>query len=822
MQKRRIQILVFCFVTLVANAQQLARFCFDGSIGDQEIVDSVALDTYFITNHFDRPEFITGVHQQALRLDGYSTWIASSSFKLPTVSNTLSIALWYATEAFSPNNAALVHQMNSNGGYSLYVNSYGRLFFEFYADGKKYKLQSYSKIKKYTWNYIVASIDLPHNIAKVLVNGEFFCQWQLDDHSAITLVDEMFYIGRHPASNTFDAYPLSVLNGAIDELVFSTTIHSDEEILADYNVLQGRVPDLTIDAQVRHQGDYLRPQYHPMPNTSWANENYGMTYYKGKYHMFFQKNPNFPSLYFMHWGHLSSPDLVQWKEEIIPLAPQEGFESFGNWSGTTIMNEDGEPVIFYTGVDGAKAGIGIAYKSDDSLLHWEKSASNPLISSPPSSYSHMDFRDPYVWHEGDYYYMVVGSGLQNNGGPILFSYRSTDLENWVEIDPVYRRTDTNTTGIFWEMPAMFPLNDTDYLLCVTPLPANKAQSIYWVGKFENEKFTPYEEDPKYLELISGNLLSPAFGRDASGALMYSAIIPESRSVEDQKAAGWRHTFSLPREVRLLDDGKTIGQIPHPNLARLREDTIAFSDRTVLVGEEFNMPEVSGQQLELEFTVKASSDGIYQIQFLKNKEEQEHTALRIDVANGKIAIDKRWSNLGTDDRIYKSGLYPISAEAPLYFRIFIDHSTVEVFVDNVAVFSFRTYPSLEASDGIDFIVESGELTIDSFKAYHLKSKEDAMGEVVYKPEDLPGGLPSSLKIPHHDNHKFSFFPNPCKDTLYIHSLSEHGMSWIMYDLQGSIVCAGCESEIDVSALSKGIYLIEVHGRVNTERHKIVIV
>jgi beta-fructofuranosidase len=805
------------------NAQQVARFCFDGTSGDQETVDSVGADRYFIKNHFNRPEFISGIHQQALRLDGYSTWIESSSFQLPTITNTLSIEMWYATEAFSPKGAAFVYQMNNSGGYALYLDPFGKIFFEFFADGKKYTLQSYNKIKKYTWNYIVAYIDLPNRIAKVLVNGEFFCQWQLDVHQNINLVDDVFYVGRHAATDEYDGYPLRVLNGAIDELVFSKQIVSDDEILAEYMRSKDSIPDLTIDAQLRHQGDFIRPQYHPMPNTSWANENYGMTYYKGKYHMFFQKNPNFPSLYFMHWGHLSSPDLVQWKEEIIPIAPEEGFESFGNWSGTTVTNDDGEPVIIYTGVDGAKAGIGIATMLDDNLLRWEKPDSNPLISSPPSSYYHMDFRDPYVWKQGAYYYMVVGSGLQNNGGGILFSYRSTDLENWVAIDPIYKRTDVNITGVFWEMPAIFPINSSDYLLCVTPLPANKAQSIYWIGSFENEKFIPYDEKPKYIEFISGNLLSPAFGRDADGALIYSGIIPESRSVEDQKAAGWRHTFSLPRELRLLDDGKTLGQIPHPNLARLRKDTIQFTHREVIKNDKFNIPEISGQQLELEFMVQASSDGIFQMQFLKNEDEQEYTAVRVDMALGKIAMDKRWSNLGTNDRIYKSGVYPLSSNNQVYFRIFIDHSTVEVFIDNISVFSFRTYPSRTASDKVDFIVESGDVTINSFKGYHLKSKDEMMGVEVYKSENLPGSFPLYLSPLYSEKSDdiFSVFPNPCSEILHIRKFTEQALSWNLYDIQGYIVLCGLDGEIDVSALRGGVYFIEIKNSVKNELHKIVI-
>ena len=94
-----------------------------------------------------------------------------------------------------------------------------------------------------------------------------------------------------------------------------------------------------------------------MPDAGWTNECHGLTYYNGKYHVFFQKNANGPYMARLHWGHLSSVDMCRWEEEKIAIAPSESYDWKGCWSGCTFNDEEltgGKPYIFYTAVDNAK------------------------------------------------------------------------------------------------------------------------------------------------------------------------------------------------------------------------------------------------------------------------------------------------------------------------------------------------------------------------------------------------------------------------------------------------------------------------------------
>lgn len=773
---------LFICLSILPNlifAQKIAQFSFEGSLGITSTIDSVSQKRFQISNHFNRPEYISGVTGNALRLDGYSTWASASQFQLNNIEKSMSIEAWYTTEAFTYENASVVNQLTGNSGFSFDIDRYGKVVFSFYADNTFYTLTTTQSITKYKWNHLVATIDLASQKAAIYVNGLQLATKTLGSHSFIKLAETTFFMGRNPSNASNSGFLLTVLNGSIDEVSIYNSALSLEVIAGNYLKYSQLIPNLDIDPDIRHQGDNLRPRYHVMPNTSWTNESYGLIYYKGKYHMFNQKNANSPSLYFMHWGHFVSSDLVKWTEEKIALAPSPGFDSFGVWSGTTIKDETGKPVIIYTGVDGAKAGIGVATSTDDNLINWTKYPSNPVIANPPETYFHMDFRDPYVWRTGNTYYMMVGSGLKNSQGGILFTYKSTNLTNWQEITPLYRSTNVGESGLFWEMPTFVKLNETDYMLAVTPIPTNTkpAETIYWIGSWVNEKFTPYDKVPQQFELINNNLLSPSFGLDEFENQTYLAIVPESRSTQDQIVAGWRHTFSLPRVVQKTESNK-IAQFPHPNLAKLRDTNgeVAISNREIVAGMSNNIPEFQGNQAELELSVKADLNSKFTLQVFKNTDGSEFTSILFDLERNVIGLDRRFSTLSNAAKDYRESTYLFDPAKAIDIRVFIDHSIVEVFVNRTEAFSFRVYPSLEQSRNVDLTVGKGKAVIQSFRAWK-----------VFDMKSIPDGSTGFNSL-NRDNQKGSIlkvYPNPFSSEVNIEYQLEKtsNIRINIYDLSG---------------------------------------
>jgi beta-fructofuranosidase len=827
--------LIFLWCFSGTNAQVVGEFNFNDNTGELTTTELLSKTAFDIKNHFKRPERITGVTGNALRLDGWSTWAEASSFKLPNLDKQISISTWYATEAFTARNASIVQQEGNSKGFSLQVSSFGNVLFTFWADGLSKVVTSKTQLKKYQWNYIVATADLNTGIAKIYINGEEDNALNFGAaNSTFLQPDATMYIGRHAVEQTFAGFLINVLNGAIDELKIHKNALNLSEIQANYQQHKDKIPDLSIDPDIRHANDYLRPRYHAMPNTSWTNEPYGLIHYKNKYHLFFQKNPNGPYLYFMHWGHLTSPDLVNWKEEKIALAPKQGFDNFGKWSGTSILDPDGKPALVFTGVNGAKAGMGVAFPSDSTMENWTEYSGNPVVAAPPASYSTMDFRDPYVWKEGEIYYMIVGSGLQNNGGGILFTYKSKDLKTWLSTAPIYQNNNVAQCGVFWEMPFFYKINDKDYILQITPTPHNgkRAKSIYWVGKFENDKFVPYFSEPKPLEYINEKMLAPAIGKDENDRATYIGIIPEDRDVNDQIKAGWRQIFSLPRVVRLLKDS-TLGQVPHPNLCRLRNNPVEIKNRKISVGTTFNLPEIQGTQTELQFNIKADKNAKFLIQVFKNPNLSEFTTLEFDLKNNRIALNREKSTQSPAAKTQESVPYIFNPKDTIKASIFLDHSVLEVFIENVVVFSARVYPSQTTSNKIDLLASEGNIELLSLFAWQMKDmKSSNTLEVCEIPtHELPQRLRTlkdliATKEQTEVKKKFSINPTLTNDIISVTYLEDGFPSDVyfnLYNIEGRQVEKSPLTEnknITLSHLKSGIYIAVIKVGNDFQHFKII--
>ncbi len=809
---------LFLPVTL-AGQTPIFHLSFDEENGATTATEQVSGSVLSIRNTFNRPERIPANFGNALRLDGYSTYIADLNYFIQDYTDKLTIEAWYATEAFTKEPAAIIQSQSNDGGFKLQTNSFGQLILSYYFNGQERSLKPNRRLTPYQWHHIVATVDAAAGEANIYVDGENWLSHNFAENSSLNSTQSTLWVGKSSLNQVFAGFSLNTLNGAIDDIKVYNDVLAEEQILAHYQLATASEVDLFIDPNIRHADDYLRPQYHPMPNTSWTNEPYGLTYYEGKYHLFFQKNPNGPYLYFMHWGHLSSPDLVSWTEERIPLAPSFGFDDFGVWSGTTAFDSNGDPVIFYTGVDGQKAGIGSAYPLDDGLIEWEENNANPLIPNPPPNYFSLDFRDPYVFEKDGLYYMVVGSGLSNNGGGILFTYTSTDLESWTLVTPLFQSSDFVNHGTFWEMPAMVPFNETDYALVVTPqFPGAPADVIYWTGTFDGTTFNPHDSEPKRLEHLSKNLLAPAFGRDEEGRWTYIGIIPEDRDVGLQIEAGWRHTFSIPRLARLLDDGVTLSAIPHPNLCRLRMDSTTVTNRAIAANTSNNLPEFSGTQCELAFDLNFASAEIINLQVYKHPNSSEKTSVVLDKGNNRIGLDRTQSSPYPTVEDLRYQHYIFNPAGDVEARIFLDHSTLEVFVDNLVVFSSRVYPS-EASDLIDITVEGGEAVLGEFKGYQLDSKENTFSDISCPPGNLPGGLyTSTIELP--EQQQIRVFPNPATNFLYLKS--EVANKVRIFDTRGRLLAFYPEAteEICLQNFEAGVYILHLENKYGVFTSKII--
>ena len=105
------------------------------------------------------------------------------------------------------------------------------------------------------------------------------------------------------------------------------------------------------NARLSHHRDSHRPRYHYLPASNWMNDPNGVIHWQGRYHLFYQYNPYGANHANMHWGHAVSDDMVHWEELPIAITPTpDSCDRGGIFSGC-IVDNDGIPTAFYTGVN---------------------------------------------------------------------------------------------------------------------------------------------------------------------------------------------------------------------------------------------------------------------------------------------------------------------------------------------------------------------------------------------------------------------------------------------------------------------------------------
>ena len=188
------------------------------------------------------------------------------------------------------------------------------------------------------------------------------------------------------------------------------------------------------------------PAFHITGERGWINDPNGLIYYKNQYHAFYQHYPDDIKWGPMHWGHVVSDDLTNWKYLPIALAPGDDCDKNGCFSGSAIIH-DGKLWLMYTGFIENQGGESIRQvqclaESDDGITfkkHGIVIGENLL----PQEYAPCDFRDPKVWLHNGYFWCIVAARKIEGRGRILL-YKSKDLFNWEFVNDLFGKDSAGT------------------------------------------------------------------------------------------------------------------------------------------------------------------------------------------------------------------------------------------------------------------------------------------------------------------------------------------------------------------------------------------
>jgi len=498
----------------------------------------------------------------------------------------------------------------------------------------------------------------------------------------------------------------------------------------------GRTEEFIARARVlreKFRKDPHRPAYHFMPPSAWMNDINGAIFWRGRYHIFYQHNPEGAYWKWMQWGHASSVDLVHWVHHPIALTPTlDGPDRDGCFSGGAFLSKEGIPTFIYYGVP---EGACIATSQDDLLIHWTKHPANPVIRQPRSGepdYGKCTVHDPCAWLAGDTYYALINRRSPDGDGDLGFLFRSADLVHWDYAGPFYRSDRRWTEGDEdCAVPDFFPLADKHMLLFCSHLQATQ----YYLGRLENERYVP--EIHGRMSWPGGQLGGPRSLLAGDGRRIFLDWIRELRGVDAERASGWSGVMTLPRVLSLGPDGMLRIE-PVPELDVLRMHPLVRRDMRVAADSELVLDDVRGDCLELAVKVEPAGGKEFGVKVRCSPDDAEQTAVVFDAVSNKLKVDVGRSTLDKGirypyyrnskalERLPEEKRFVDLQEAPfelaagetLHLRIFLDRSVLEVFANGRQCITQRIYPTRRDSVGVRLFSRGGDTHIKSFEAWHM--------------------------------------------------------------------------------------------------------
>ena len=478
--------------------------------------------------------------------------------------------------------------------------------------------------------------------------------------------------------------PLEIKDGQLLDIIF----HGDRR-------QTGNVKDYACWKEMKYSNEFdttnreqFRPAYHHTPAYGWMNDPNGMFYMPsspsgndgqagacdGEWHLCYQSNPYGSLWENMTWGHSVSKDLIHW--EALPNAVEP--DAIGTiFSGSCVVDKDNtagygkDAIIAYYTSAGEAQTQSMAYSTDGGRTFTKYEKNPVIVSNVP------DFRDPnFFWHEATQkWIMLLAAGQE------MQIYSSPNLKDWT-MESSFGREYGNHDGV-WECPDMMPLTVRGtgqqkwMLVCNInpggPFGGNATQ--YFIGQFDGHQFTceSKPEVTKWMDYGKDHYATVSFDNAPEGRRVVIAWMSNWQYANQVPTKQFRSANSIPRDLDLFVDGDETycGVTPSKEMLALRGNKVKkLTDACELIVD-----------------VKGT------MELVLSNAKGEQVVMKYDARQQTFAMDRTKSG-----DISFSEAFPATTIAPTHgtlkqLRIFIDHSSIEVFdADGKMAMTNLVFPS----------------------------------------------------------------------------------------------------------------------------------
>ena len=432
-------------------------------------------------------------------------------------------------------------------------------------------------------------------------------------------------------------------------------------------------------------GGLFRPRYHLSAPAGWINDPNGFCRFDGAYQLYCQFNPYDSVWGPMHWGHWTSPDLLNWTWRGVVMAPEAPFDRNGCFSGSAVAVGDGL-LFMYTGVHADADGVcrqeQCIAESDDGqrLRKWDCS---PVIAEKdlPEGFDVRDFRDPKLWRTEDGEYRCVVAARHVTRGGCVLCYGSRDGRAWrllgIAAEGLGRMTEcpdfeTAPGGAFLIASMIDP-----------PGPADRWQSPESSVAFAPVTVpdgVPSARAEDFRAFDRGcDFYAPQCAGAGDGRLIMFAWMLKPGEIAPTHALGhgWAGQYIFPRELRMRD-GRLL-QRPAAEIERLRVSRFACG--AAAIAGHTRVEGLRGRHFDLTAELEAEEGGFVELRLMERGDEW--FSIRFDRAAGRVLCDRSRLPYAVAQ---ESGRAPVTVCSAPYagtdgrvrLRVLADTSSVEVF------------------------------------------------------------------------------------------------------------------------------------------------
>jgi fructan beta-fructosidase len=273
-------------------------------------------------------------------------------------------------------------------------------------------------------------------------------------------------------------------------------------------------------------------------------------------------------------------------------------------------------------------------------------------------------------------------------------YSSPDLLTWTFLSEFGKGTGAH--GGVWECPDLFKLkvkgsSETKWVMLVSINPGGPnggSATQYFTGSFDGTRFTSENKNIQWVDWGRDNYAGVTWSNipESDGRRLFLGWMSNWQYATVVPTEVWRSATTVPRELNLIHDATgyilNSGPVAELKTIRGRKSQIFKEDKGSTGTREIVLDSIQLNQSELLLDFDILSTTTDSLGFILENNVHQKVVIGYSIIRKQLFVDRTASGQSGFSKIFAGvSKAPYIAGNRVSFHVFVDASSVEVFVDN---------------------------------------------------------------------------------------------------------------------------------------------